>query len=201
MASLGTPPGLIRFGPFALDPTSRELRKRGYLVRLQPQAVAVLLLLTERAGQIVSREEIHQHIWGNDTFVDFERGINFSINQIRAALGDDAEKPRYVETIPRRGYRFIAATENGEPGDSASTATVQIENVEPVRTAASVTPISGKWAASADQKQVSASSDVSAIFPGPELTIFVARPPFVIRRSAGGASVTPVPAIITGATI
>ena len=103
------PPGLIRFGPFALDPNNRELRKRGYLVRLQPQQLAVLLLLTERAGQIVSREEIHQRIWGNDTFVDFERGINFSINQIRAALGDDADKPRFIETIPRRGYRFIAA--------------------------------------------------------------------------------------------
>ena len=110
MASLGTPPGLIRFGPFALDPINRELRKRGYLVRLQPQQLAVLLLLTYRAGQLVSREEIHQHIWGNDTFVDFERGINFSINQIRAALGDDADNPRFIETIPRRGYRFIAAT-------------------------------------------------------------------------------------------
>jgi eukaryotic-like serine/threonine-protein kinase len=110
MASLGTPPGLIRFGPFALDPTNRELRKRGYLVRLQPQQIAVLLLLINRAGQIVSREEIHHHIWGNDTFVDFERGINFSINQIRAALGDDADNPRFIETIPRRGYRFIAAT-------------------------------------------------------------------------------------------
>lgn len=111
MASLGTPPGLIRFGPFALDPANRELRKRGYLVRLQPQQFAVLLLLVERAGQIVSREEIHQHIWGNDTFVDFERGINFSINQIRAALGDDADKPRFIETIPRRGYRFIHPVE------------------------------------------------------------------------------------------
>src|SRR6476646_8997310 len=115
MASLGTPPGLIRFGPFALDPTSRELRKRGSLVKLQPQQFAVLLLLIERAGQVVSREEIHKHIWGNDTFVDFERGINFSINQIRAALGDDADKPRYAETIPRRGYRFIATIENDAP--------------------------------------------------------------------------------------
>ena len=177
MASLGTP-GLIRFGPFALDPNSRELRKRGYPVRLQPQALAVLLLLTERAGQIVSREEIHQRIWGTDTFVDFERGINFAINQIRTALGDDAEKPRYIETIPRRGYRFVAATENGEPGDSASTATAQIENGEPVRTAASVTPIScdRKWAASADQEQVSASSDVRAIFP--------ARSPFATKALA-----------------
>lgn len=114
MASLGTPPGLIRFGPFALDPLNRELRKRGYLVRLQPQQFAVLLLLTERAGQIVFREEIHQHIWGNDTFVDFERGINFSINQIRAALGDTADKPRFIETIPRRGYRFIHPVEAPE---------------------------------------------------------------------------------------
>jgi Tol biopolymer transport system component/DNA-binding winged helix-turn-helix (wHTH) protein len=111
MASLGTPPGLIRFGPYALDPVNRELRMRGFLVRLQPQQIAVLLLLVDRAGQIVSREDIHQHIWGNDTFVDFERGINFSINQIRAALGDDADKPRYIQTIPRRGYRFIGSVE------------------------------------------------------------------------------------------
>src|ERR1700750_1513705 len=119
MGSPGTHPGLIRFGPFALDPTSRELRKRGYLVRLQPQQFAVLLLLTERAGQIVSREEIHQRIWGNDTFVDFEQGINFSINQIRAALGDNADRARYVETIPRRGYRSIALVEVNPPGELA----------------------------------------------------------------------------------
>jgi DNA-binding winged helix-turn-helix (wHTH) protein/TolB-like protein/Flp pilus assembly protein TadD len=112
MGSPVTPPGLIRFGPFELDPVNRELRKNGISVKLQPQQFAVLLLLTERAGQIVSREEIHQRIWGNDTFVDFERGINFSINQIRAALGDNAAKPRFIETIPRRGYRFIAL----EPG-------------------------------------------------------------------------------------
>ena len=111
MESPATHPGSIRFGPFALDPTNRELRKRGHLVRLRPQQLDVLLLLVERAGQIVSREEIHQHIWGNDTFVDFERGINFSINKIRAALGDDADKPRYVETIPRRGYRFVGRLE------------------------------------------------------------------------------------------
>jgi DNA-binding winged helix-turn-helix (wHTH) protein len=132
MGSPGIQPGTIRFGDFALDRTNRELRKRGFLVKLQPQQFAVLLLLIERAGQIVSREEIHQHIWGNDTFVDFERGINFSINQIRAALGDDADKPRYIETIPRRGYRFIAATENGEPRDSASaTPIARIENGDP----------------------------------------------------------------------
>lgn len=126
MAPLGTPPGLIRFGPFALDPLNRELRKRGYLVRLQPQQFAVLLLLTERAGQIVSREEIHQHIWGSDTFVDFERGINFSINQIRAALGDEADKPRFIETIPRRGYRFICPVETTELADEQKEEPAQV---------------------------------------------------------------------------
>ncbi len=135
MASLGTPPGLIRFGPFALDPTNRELRKHGYLVRLQPQQLAVLLLLLEHAGRIVSREEIHQRIWGSDTFVDFERGINFSINQIRTALGDDADNPRFVETIPRRGYRFVAAIEK-EPEGAAGSA--------PALAAASARPVLGK---------------------------------------------------------
>jgi DNA-binding winged helix-turn-helix (wHTH) protein len=128
MASLGTPPSLIRFGPFALDPANRELRKRGHLIRLRPQPLAVLLLLAERPGQIVSREEIHQHIWGNDTFVDFDHGINFSINQIRGALGDNADEPRYVETISRRGYRFIAQIENGEPEPAASLASISADS-------------------------------------------------------------------------
>jgi Tol biopolymer transport system component/DNA-binding winged helix-turn-helix (wHTH) protein len=111
MASPGTQQGIIRFGPFELDPVNRELRKNGISVKLQPQQFVVLLMLVERPRQIVSRDEIHQHIWGTDTFVDFERGINFSINQIRAALGDDADKPRFIETIPRRGYRFICPVE------------------------------------------------------------------------------------------
>jgi Tol biopolymer transport system component/DNA-binding winged helix-turn-helix (wHTH) protein len=138
------------FRPLRTRSHSRELRKGGYPVRLQPQVLAVLLLLTERAGQIVSREEIHQHIWGNDTFVDFERGINFSINQIRAVLGDDADKPRYVETIPRRGYRFIAAIENHE--------------LRTAETSASVIPMPGDRTstASRDQDQINASPDVKA---------------------------------------
>lgn len=129
MASPVSQSGTIRFGPFALDPTNRELRKRGYLVRLQPQQVAVLLLLVERAGQIVTREEIHQHIWGNDTFVDFERGINFSINQIRAALGDDAARPRYVETVPRRGYRFLYPVETTQLADERKEEGTQPDSV------------------------------------------------------------------------
>jgi Tol biopolymer transport system component len=111
MASPGTQSGVIRFGPFEFDPDNRELRKGRIAVRLQPQQFAILALLVQRAGQIVSREEIHQHVWGSDTFVDFERGINFSINQIRAALGDSAESPHFIETLPRRGYRFICELE------------------------------------------------------------------------------------------
>jgi TolB-like protein/DNA-binding winged helix-turn-helix (wHTH) protein/Tfp pilus assembly protein PilF len=98
----------IRFGAFDLKADSGELRKSGTPIKLRVQAVEVLLLLTERAGHVVTREEIRERLWSKDTFVDFERSINFCINQIRAALGDDAEKPRYVETLPRRGYRFIA---------------------------------------------------------------------------------------------
>ena len=101
----------LRFGSFELDPSSGQLRKDGVLLRLQPQPFRLLQLLAERAGTVVSREEIRLHLWANSTFVDFEHGINFSINQIRAALSDNAEKPRYIETLPRRGYRFLAPVE------------------------------------------------------------------------------------------
>jgi DNA-binding winged helix-turn-helix (wHTH) protein len=87
MASPDIQQGIIRFGPFELDPIDRELRKSGLSVKLQPQQFAVLLMLTQRAGQIVSRDEIHQHIWGSDTFVDFERGINFSIKPDSRRVG------------------------------------------------------------------------------------------------------------------
>ncbi len=107
MASPASPPTKIRFDSFELDLTSGELRKGGNRLRLQPQPFRVLLLLIERAGQVVTREEIQRCLWKDSTFVDFEHGINFSINQIRGALSDSAEKPRYVETVPRRGYRFI----------------------------------------------------------------------------------------------
>jgi len=107
MASLAPLLSRIRFGAFDLDAASGELRKCGIPIKLRRQAIEVLIMLTNRAGHVVTREEIRERLWSNDTFVDFERSINFCINQIRGALGDDAEKPRYVETLPRRGYRFI----------------------------------------------------------------------------------------------
>jgi TolB-like protein/DNA-binding winged helix-turn-helix (wHTH) protein len=108
---------MVRFGPFELDESAGQLFKSGIPIKLQPQPFRVLFLLIERAGEVVTREEIHKDVWGDTTFVDFERGINFAINQIRGALCDDPEKPRYVETIPRRGYRFISSLEEAD-GDS-----------------------------------------------------------------------------------
>src|SRR5215469_1366552 len=108
MASPAGTPSVIRFGAFELDAVNGELRKAGVSLKIHPQPFKVLLLLTEHSGRVVTREEIRQCLWGDNTFVDFERGINFCINQIRATLIDDAEKPQYVETLPRRGYRFLA---------------------------------------------------------------------------------------------
>jgi DNA-binding winged helix-turn-helix (wHTH) protein/Tol biopolymer transport system component len=114
----------FRFGAFELDAASGELRKAGIPIKLRQQAVKVLLMLAERAGKIVTREEIRGRLWSDDTFVDFERSINFCVNQIRAALGDNAEKPRYIETLPRRGYRFIAPVTVDLPREPASTVDV-----------------------------------------------------------------------------
>jgi DNA-binding winged helix-turn-helix (wHTH) protein len=108
MALPAQPSRVIRFGAFELDAAKGELRKAGVSLKIHPQPFRVLLLLAEHPGQTITREEIQRSLWGENTFVDFERGINFCINQIRVALGDDAEQPRYVETLPRRGYRFVA---------------------------------------------------------------------------------------------
>jgi TolB-like protein/DNA-binding winged helix-turn-helix (wHTH) protein/tetratricopeptide (TPR) repeat protein len=111
---MASPPPIsakIRFATFELDSSAGKLFKSGIPIKLQPQPLRVLLLLTKRPGQVVTREEIQRCLWGDATFVDFERGINFSINQIRAALSDRAEQPRFIETLPRKGYRFIASVE------------------------------------------------------------------------------------------
>jgi len=101
-------PPVLGFSSFELHLRTGELRKAGHRLKLQPQPARVLVLLVTHAGEIVTREEIHREIWGGETFVDFEQGLNFCIKQIRAVLGDDAEAPRYIETLPRMGYRFIA---------------------------------------------------------------------------------------------
>ena len=97
----------IHFGEFEMDTAAGELRKSGQLVSLPPQPFKVLAMLVRRAGQPVTRDEIREEIWGDQTVVDFERGLNFAINKIRGALGDSADSPTYIQTLPRRGYRFI----------------------------------------------------------------------------------------------
>ena len=101
---------LARIGAFELDVAAAELRRAGRLVALTGQPMRVLILLVERAGTIVTRDELRQEIWG-ETHVDFEAGLSTCINQIRTALGDRAAAPRFVETLPRRGYRFVAPVE------------------------------------------------------------------------------------------
>jgi len=99
---------LLRFGTFEIDSNTGELRKSGLLISLPPQPFRILALLASHPGELMTREDIRRQIWDDGTFVDFEQGLNIAINKIRAALGDNAESPRYVETLPRRGYRFIA---------------------------------------------------------------------------------------------
>lgn len=104
--------GRFRFGLFELDTATRELRREGVLIRLQSQPAQVLSCLVKQSGEVVSRESLREAVWGTETFVDFERGLNFCIAQIRSALNDDSISPRYVRTIPKRGYQFIAPVEH-----------------------------------------------------------------------------------------
>ena len=115
---------VLQFGDFEMDLRSREVRKAGVRVRLQDQPFHILAMLLERPGDVVTREEIRDRLWPDGTFVDFEHSVNAAIKRLRAALGDTAEDPRFVETLPRRGYRFIAALDgaNGSARADASPA-------------------------------------------------------------------------------
>jgi TolB-like protein/DNA-binding winged helix-turn-helix (wHTH) protein/Flp pilus assembly protein TadD len=115
MQVLHRPRGAIRFGPFELDLGAGELRKHGLKTRLQQQPFRVLALLLEHPGEVVTREELRQAIWPADTFVDFDEGLDATIYKLRNTLGDSSENPRFVETLPRRGYRFIAPVEEVRP--------------------------------------------------------------------------------------
>jgi TolB-like protein/DNA-binding winged helix-turn-helix (wHTH) protein/Tfp pilus assembly protein PilF len=106
-----TPSRIVRFGTFETDLNKRELRKSGLRIKLQGQPFEILVMLLERPGELVTREDLQQRLWPTDTFVDFDHGVNAAINRLREALGDSAENPRFVETVPRRGYRFIAPVE------------------------------------------------------------------------------------------
>src|ERR1700757_2728657 len=98
----------LRFGLFEADLASGELRKSGIRIRIQAQPFRVLTFLLERPGEVVTREEMQHRLWGNDTIVDFDHSLGTAINKLREALGDSADNPRFIETLARRGYRFLA---------------------------------------------------------------------------------------------
>jgi eukaryotic-like serine/threonine-protein kinase len=111
---------LLQFGVFELNLKTGELRKAGMRLRLSPQPFKLLVLLASRPGELVTREEIRQGIWGEETFVDFEQGLNFAISKIRSVLSDSPRTPHYIETVPRRGYRFVGSV-SGHAGVAAET--------------------------------------------------------------------------------
>ena len=108
-----TRPSRVRFGSFELDPAAGELFRNGVRIRLQDQPLQVLVALLERPGELVTREELRERLWKGETFVDFEHGLNTAVKKARQALGDSAESPEFIETLARRGYRFIAEVQAG----------------------------------------------------------------------------------------
>ncbi|MGC2265260.1 MAG: winged helix-turn-helix domain-containing protein, partial [Candidatus Acidiferrales bacterium] len=123
-----------RFGAFEADLRAGELRKHGIRLKLQDQPFQILELLLEHPGDVVTREEIRQKLWPADTFVDFDTSLNSAIMKLRNVLGDSADDPRYIETVPRHGYRFIALVENG------ASAPVAAESVAAASVSAEPTP-------------------------------------------------------------
>ena len=125
--SMPLPAKPVRFGLFEVDPASGELRKDGLKVKLQGQPVQVLTALLEHPGEVVTREELRQRLWPSDTFVDFEHNLNSAVKRLREALGDLADNPRFIETLPRHGYRFIAPIK--EPEQPSRTPRVRVRVV------------------------------------------------------------------------
>lgn len=147
MSAAGRGPHRLRFATFEVDARSRELFKQGRKVKLQEQPFELLLALLERPGEVLTRKELKQRIWPDDTVVDFDRGLNRAINRVRDALGDSAENPRFVETLPRRGYRFVAPIQATAPTDATPAANGHTEDTSrepPARPASRARALAGK---------------------------------------------------------
>src|SRR5664279_5640948 len=110
---------VVRFSVFEVDLRAGELRRNGIKVKLQNQPFQILAMLLERPGEVITREELHSRLWSADTFVDFDNGLNSAVRRLRDALGDSAESPTFVETLGRRGYRFVFPVE-GHTGDNGN---------------------------------------------------------------------------------
>ena len=114
--------GLIQFGPFEADMAEAVLRKYGVRIKLPAQPFQILAALLEKPESLVSRNELRQRLWAEDTFVDFEHGLNVAVTRLRQALGDSAEQPRYIETVAKRGYRFCATVDRVEKAETSPAA-------------------------------------------------------------------------------
>lgn len=121
-----------RFGVFEADSTTEELRRQGLRIKLHSQPLQLLFLLLERPGELLTREEISKELWPDGTFVDYEHGVNSAVNRIREALGDKASHPRFIETLARRGYRFVAQVERIALPEEASTADSKTETLSAI---------------------------------------------------------------------
>src|SRR5258708_15368317 len=110
---------LVRFGIYEVDLRTSELRKQGRKIRLQEQPCRILAILLEQRGEVVTREELRKRLWSDDTFVDFDHSLNTAIMRLREALSDSSDNPRFIETLPRHGYRFIAPVEEVAPSEQA----------------------------------------------------------------------------------
>jgi DNA-binding winged helix-turn-helix (wHTH) protein len=121
----------LRFGIYEADLATGELRKNGTLIRLQEQPFQILAMLLERPGELVTREELRTKLWAADTFVDFDHSLNTAVNKIREALGDSASNPRFVQTVARRGYRFIAPVQSNEKTLTGTSVAAPIEPADP----------------------------------------------------------------------
>ncbi len=130
---MAVPAPIYRFGPFELLPRTRELLKEGRRIKVRPQPYQVLEVLLERGGEVVKREELQERMWRADTFVDFEHGLNTAIKELRAVLSDSATEPRYIETIPKVGYRMIVEVEAGETSSTPKTVIEIGETATPIR--------------------------------------------------------------------
>ena len=131
-----TPPrsaNLVKFDVFEVDLRAQELYKGGRRIKLQVQPFQILAMMLERPGEVVTREELQKRLWPADTFVDFDHSVNTAVKKLRQALGDDIKKPRFVETLPKRGYRFLAAVKGtvGAPSDQAAASLTAVTAAKP----------------------------------------------------------------------
>jgi DNA-binding winged helix-turn-helix (wHTH) protein/TolB-like protein len=189
-----------RFGTFVLDAALLELRRGGRTVRLRPQSLKLLALLLSRPGEVISRDDIQAALWGNETFIDFEQGVNHCIKQLRAGLHDSAESPRYIETVPRRGYRFIAPVQEIPPHDGGA-----LDGPADVAQAAaglSATVTDAPVATGRRRRSAVVISAIALVGLGAALAIIV-KGQYVVPPARPGATATPTIAVLpfeTGGT-